>query len=154
MMKKKRKKNKNLPVLLLADIENLGQRGEIVEVKPGYFRYLISQKKAYLATEDKLKGELRPLILSEKIKERQKNIEEIKNEIEKLILEYKLKRGPANQVFNPLTKEKIIRFLKEKGFDLSKAQVELKGKINNQGNFEVLLNLGYGIKATLKIRVI
>ncbi|MER3581388.1 MAG: hypothetical protein C4347_00845 [Patescibacteria group bacterium] len=62
----KRKKRKKLPVLLLEDIPNLGQRGEVVEIKPGYYRYLLSLGKVTLATKERLKTELKPLLLSTK----------------------------------------------------------------------------------------
>ncbi|MFM8475595.1 MAG: 50S ribosomal protein L9 [Planctomycetaceae bacterium] len=44
--------SRNVEVLLVHDVDNLGHRGEIVRVKPGYARnYLLPQGKATLATE-------------------------------------------------------------------------------------------------------
>ena len=148
---KKKKKEKRMPVLLLEDLPNLGQKGEVVLVKPGFYRYLISQNKVLLATEEKLK-EIKPLLLEEKIKERKKSLEEIKKEIENIILEFELKIGPQGQVFNPITKEKILQKLKEKGFNLSKSQIDLKGKITQKGEHTIKINLGYNIEANLKIK--
>ncbi len=43
--------SRNVEVLLVHDVENLGHRGEIVRVKPGYARnYLLPQGKATIAT--------------------------------------------------------------------------------------------------------
>lgn len=152
MSASKRKKEKRIPVLLLQDLPNLGQQGEVVLVKPGYYRYLISQKKALLATKEKLK-EIKPLLLEEKIKDRQKSIEELKEELEKIVLEYELKIGQQGQVFNPLTKEKIIQKLKEKGWQISRSQIDLKGKITQKGEHFINIYLGYNIVAKLKIIV-
>ena len=145
----KKKKEKRIPVLLLEDLVNLGQRGEVVLVKPGYFRYLISQKKAVLATKERLERELKPLVLEEKIKSREKEIEKLKEEIENLILEFKI-----SQYVPKITKEKIIKALKERGIDISKNQIELEGKIEKEGEYNLKVRLGFGITANLRIKVI
>jgi large subunit ribosomal protein L9 len=150
---KKRKKEKKLPVLLLEDIPNLGQRGEVVKVRPGYFRYLVSLGKVTLATKERLEGELKSMLLSSKIEERKVKVESLKEEIEKLVLEFKIKKGEKGQIFNPVTKEKIIKALEEKGIEISRSQIELKGKIEKEGKYEIIINLGYDIKARLKIKV-
>lgn len=149
---KKKKRNKKIPVLLLEDLPNFGQRGEVILVKPGFYRYLISQNKVLLATEERLK-EVKPLLLEEKIKERVKAVEEVKEELEKLSLDFELKIGPKKQVFNPVTKEKILQKLKENGFRISKSQIELKGKITEKGEYFIDINLGYNFKAKLKVIV-
>lgn len=149
---KKKKKEKKIPVLLLEDLPNLGQKGEIVLVKPGYFSFLFSQNKVLLATKEKLK-EIKPLLLEEKIKERKKSAEEIKKELENLVLEFELKTGSKGEVFNPLTKEKIMQKLKEKGYQISRSQIDLKGKITSKGEYFININLGYNILARLKIIV-
>jgi large subunit ribosomal protein L9 len=145
----RKKKEKRIPVLLLEDLVNLGQRGEVVLVKPGYFRYLISQKKAVLATKEKLERELKPLVLEEKIKSREKETEKLKEEIENLILEFKI-----SQYVPKITKEKIIKALKEKGINISKNQIELEGKIEKEGEYIIKIRLGFGITANLRIKVI
>jgi large subunit ribosomal protein L9 len=150
---KKRKKEKKLPVLLLEDIPNLGQRGEVVKVRPGYFRYLVSLGKVTLATKERLEGELKSMLLSSKIEERKVKVESLKEEIEKLVLEFKIKKGEKGQIFNPVTKEKIIKALEEKGIEISRSQIELRGKIEKEGEYEIIINLGYDIKARLKIKV-
>jgi len=144
----KKKKEKKIPVLLLDDLVNLGQRGEVVLVKPGYFRYLISQKKAVLATKEKLEKELKPLVLEEKIKSREKETEKLKEEIENLILEFKI-----SQYVPKITKEKIVKILKEKGIDISKNQIELEEKIEKEGEYNLKIKLGFDITADLKVKV-
>jgi large subunit ribosomal protein L9 len=145
----KKKKEKRIPVLLLEDLVNLGQRGEVVLVKPGYFRYLISQKKAVLATKEKLERELKPLVLEEKIKSREKEVERLKEEIENLVLEFKI-----NQYVPKITKEKIVKALKEKGINISKNQIELERKIEKEGEYIIKIRLGFGTTANLRIKVI
>jgi large subunit ribosomal protein L9 len=145
----KRKKEKKIPVLLLDDLLNLGQRGEVVSVKPGYFRYLISQKKVALATKEKLKNELKPFLLEEKIKSRVKEAEKLKEEIEKLNLEFKISKYVPK-----ITKEKIVKTLKEKGFNISKSQVHCESALDKAGEYNVIIKLSFGLSAVLKIKII
>lgn len=146
-MKKKRKKEKKLPILLLEDMINLGQKGEIVKVKPGYFRYLVNQKKAVLADKRKLNTELKPLLLTEKIKSRENLAQKLKEEIEKLNLDFKINK------YTSITKDKIIKALKNNGFNLSKNRIELSAKISQPGEYVLPIKLGYNITANLKLTV-
>lgn len=146
-MKKKRKKEKKLPALLLEDIANLGQKGEVISVKPGYFRYLVSQGKAVLADKKKLATELKPLLLTEKIKSREIFAQKLKEEIENLNLEFKINK------YTSLTKEKIVKALKEKGFNLAKTRINLDKKIVEAGEYTIPVRVGFNLIANLKINV-
>lgn len=146
-MKKKRKKEKKLPVLLLEDVINLGQKGQVINIKPGYFRYLLVQGKAVLADKKKLATELRPLLLAEKIKSREIFAQKLKEEIENLNLEFKINK------YTSLTKEKIVKALKEKGFNLAKTRISLDKKINEAGEYIIPVKVGYNLIANLKINV-
>jgi ribosomal protein L9 len=96
-----------------------------------------------------LERELKPLVLEEKIKSREKETEKLKEEIENLILEFRI-----NKYVPKITKEKIIKALKEKGINISKNQIELEGKIEKEGEYSLKIKLGFGITANLKIKVI
>jgi ribosomal protein L9 len=96
-----------------------------------------------------LERELKPLVLEEKIKSREKETEKLKEEIEKLILEFKI-----NQYVPKITKEKIVKALKERGINISKNQIELEGKIEKEGEYIIKIRLGFGITANLRIKVI
>jgi len=154
MARKKRKKEKRIPVLLLEDHPHLGQQGTVVLVKPGYFRYLVTNKKAVLATQEKLATELKSKLLTTKISERKEKAEEWKNKIENLVLEFKLTQDKSGKVFGSVTKEKIIKELSNFGLELSKGQIVLAKKITEPGEYTIKINLGYEIWANLKVKVL
>jgi large subunit ribosomal protein L9 len=149
MPNKKKKKEKKIPVLLLEDIANLGQKGEVVLVKPGYYRYLKSLNKVTLASKEKLSKELKPFLLTEKIKKREKELNELKEQIESLVLNFKI-----NQYYKNITKEKIFKALKENNINISKNQIQLDQKLDKEGEFIVKINLGFDIIASLKIKIV
>jgi len=95
-----------------------------------------------------LEKELKPLVLEEKIKSREKETEKLKKEIENLILEFKI-----SQYVPKITKEKIVKILKEKGIDISKNQIELEEKIEKEGEYNLKIKLGFDITADLKVKV-
>ncbi|MCS7200994.1 MAG: 50S ribosomal protein L9 [Patescibacteria group bacterium] len=146
-MKKKRKKEEKLPILLLEDIVNLGQKGQVVKVRKGYFRYLVSQGKAVLADEKKLSKELKPLLLSEKIKTRENLAQKLKEEIEKLTIDFKISK------YTSVTREKITKILKDKGINIAKGSIELKEKIKEAGEYQLPIKVGYNIVANLRVIV-
>lgn len=149
---KKRKKEKKLPVVLLEDIANLGQKGSIVLVKPGFYKYLNSNKKVLLATKEQLKS-VKHLLLEHKVEERKQKKEDIAEKLKDIKLSFNLNVGGQNQVFNPVTKEKISKKLKELGFDIAKAQIGLNGKIMRKGNYNIPIKLGYNIVSNIKVTV-
>ncbi|MER3581387.1 MAG: hypothetical protein C4347_00840 [Patescibacteria group bacterium] len=83
---------------------------------------------------------------------KEKLAEDLKRKIEDLVFRFTLKKL-KEKIVSPLTREKILKFLKENGINLSKGQIELQSKITQEGKFEIPINLGYGIKANLKIEV-
>jgi ribosomal protein L9 len=149
MPNKKKKKEKKIPVLLLEDITNLGQKGEVVLVKPGYYHYLKSLNKVTLASKEKLSKELKPFLLTEKIKKKEKELNELKEKIESLVLNFKI-----NQYYKNITKEKILKALKENNINISKNQIQLDQKLDKEGEFIIKINLGFDIIASLKIKIV
>ncbi len=154
-MSKTKKKLKKLPVLLLKDYPNLGQQGEVVMVKPGYFRYLVENKIATLATEERLKGELRGKTLKEKVEIRKSLAEETKENLEKNTFEIKLPRDPkSNKIFGSITNEKIAKMLAKHNFKIKKSQIKLDKKITEPGLYTIPISLGYNIEARISLKVI
>lgn len=153
MAKKKRKKEKRLPVLLLQDHPHLGQQGTVVLVKPGYYRFLVSKNIATLATEEELQTNLQKELLTEKISHRKQAAENLKERIENLVLEFTLKKDKSGKLFGSVTKEKIAKALKEKGIQVAKNRISLENKLNKEGEYDIKINLGYDILVNLKVKV-
>lgn len=153
MARRKRKKDKRIPVLLLQDHPHLGQQGTVVLVKPGYYRFLISQKIATLATKQHLESGLKKELLTEKVTQRKELALSLKEKIENLLLEFTLTKDKTGKIFGSITKEKILKALIKNGINLSKRQIILEQKITEPGEYTIRVNLGYEIQANLKIKV-
>lgn len=144
-----------MKVLLLENVQGLGKKGEIVEVKDGYGQnFLIAKSKAQRATNEVIN----------KYKANQRKAEEIaalemaemqqmKKTIESLTLTLHKKVGANDTLFGSITKEEIVLALQEHKVNLDKKHIEIPQAIKHIGNFEVQVKLGQGINATLKLEI-
>ncbi|GIW66075.1 MAG: 50S ribosomal protein L9 [Candidatus Parcubacteria bacterium] len=149
--KKKYKKDKNLPVVLLEDIKGIGNLGEIKKIKRGFAIFLLRNRKVVVINKNNFdKLENMKLIAEKNRQENIKKIEEIKQKIENLIFEAYIKIGENKEVYNSITKNDIKSFLINNNIDIKKYQIELEKPIREVGNFTIPINIGYGLYANLK----
>ena len=145
-----------MKVLLLEDVQGLGKRGEVKEVKDGYAQnFLIAKNKAKHATnevlnkykaEQKRQEEQRALDMAER-KQLAKSQESIT-----LTLSKKSNNGA---LFGSITKDEIAQSLAESHrLSIDKKDIEIATPIKHLGSFVVDVKLGAGIHAKLKIEVI
>lgn len=146
-----------MQVILKKDVQNLGEAGEIVNVKDGYARnFLLPQSMAEVATEGALKN-------------REKNIARIQAKQEKLHqealalaekiekfgkLELAAKAGESGKLFGTITTKKLTEELLEKaGIEVDRKNVSLNAPINKIGEYTMLIKLTSKVKTELAVVV-
>ncbi len=145
-----------MQIILRQDYQNLGEMGDIVEVKDGYARnYLIPRKIGFPAT----KGNLRTLEEEKKQRElRQKKelmqAQKLSEELEKISITIPMKVGEDDKLFGSVTSQMIADALKEKGFNIDKRIIELPEQIKALGIYTVNLNLYTGVTGKIKVWVV
>ncbi|MEO0097892.1 MAG: 50S ribosomal protein L9 [candidate division WOR-3 bacterium] len=144
-----------MKILLLQDVEKLGKRGDIVEVKDGYARnYLIPKGFALQATPSIIKHFQDINKLKEEVKQKKIiKLKAIADKINRLTYKASLKGGKEGY-FGSITNEEICEFLKSKGVEIDKKQIELEEPIRTPGVYDVKINLGEGISGVLKVWVV
>jgi large subunit ribosomal protein L9 len=154
MARKKIKKDKNIPILLLEDIAQVGNRGEVKKVSRGFALYLFRKGQAIIVTPEN-KDQLDKLIKvsEEKLIKKQKELEELKEKIEKLVFKTYIKVGPHGEVYSSINKMHIKKFLEEHNIFVTKEDIALNEPIKIAGEHIVEINLGLNIKANLKVIV-
>ncbi len=142
-------------VILLQDVENLGKKYEIKEVKNGYARnFLIPKGLAKLATEEALKWlETQKEIEAKKAEEELKKIQAIATAIDGQEVIIPVKIGEEGQFFESITSQKISEKLKEIGFEIKKTQIDLVEPIKELGEFPVKIKFEHNLEAEIKIIV-
>jgi len=141
-------------VILLEDVKKQGKKDDIINVKDGYGMYLINNGKAVLETKGSskvLKHQTETRALEENLLI--KDCESIRDDLEKMVLRFKVKTGNGDQVFGKISSKQISSELSKKGFDIDKKKIVIDVPINNLGVTNVDINLHKKVKATLKVEL-
>lgn len=142
-----------MKVIILQDIENIGKKYEIKEVKPGFARnFLIPKNLARLATKQNLKWlENQKAIIEKKAEEDLKMAQEKASKIDGLEVSIAVKLGPKGQFFESINNLKISEKLKSMGFDIKKSKINLQKPIKELGEFPVKINLDHNLEAEIRV---
>ena len=144
-----------MKVILLQDIDKVGKKYEVKEVKAGFARnYLIAKGLAKPATKEALKWvEVQKEIEAKKAEEELKKTLEFASSLDGQEVIIPTKVGEKGQLFETITTQKISEKLKELGFKIKKSQVELEKPIQTLGEFPVKIQLEHGLEAEIKVIV-
>ena len=146
-----------MQVILKKDVQNLGEAGDLVNVKDGYARnFLIPQNAAEIATEGALQNREQNLA---RIKAKQEKLHkealELAEKIEKFAeLKLSAKAGESGKLFGTITTKKLAEELKaQSGIDVDRKNVSLNAPINKIGEYTMLIKLTSKVKTELKVTV-
>tara|TARA_B100001173_G_scaffold126485_1_gene109868 strand:+ start:2475 stop:2921 length:447 start_codon:yes stop_codon:yes gene_type:complete len=128
-----------MKVILKEDVHNLGQQGDVVEVKSGYARnYLMPKKLAILFTAEQQRSIEESQRMEVRKLEREKDqLESILKEVKSLSLSLKMKSEEDNKLFGSVTKLDIVKLLEENGIKIDKKYIDLDSPIKTLGEHEV-----------------
>ncbi len=144
-----------MELLLKEDVDNLGARGELVKVKPGYGRnYLLPRGLAVQATPgNKKQIELqRKALLKKEAVERDTAVQQA-DLVNNVTLEFARKVGEHGILYGSVTSMDIAEALAAKGYEFDRRRIQLKDPIKEPGEFEVPLKLHREITANIKVVV-
>lgn len=145
-----------MEVIFVKDLKGQGKKGDIKNVKDGYGEnFLIKNGYAVLKTKENLKK------LEKEQHEKQvtdannkKEAEELKKELDKLVLEFKVKTGEGDKVFGSVSLKQVRDALTKEGYKIEKSKIELTTAMASLGFHKVNINLYPGVQATLKAHII
>lgn len=145
-----------MEVIFIKDLKNQGKKGQIKEVKDGYAQnYLIKNGYAVVKTKEnlaKLQAEQAKKVASDQ--ENKEQALKLKEQIDKIIIEFKVKTGEADRVFGSISVKQIKDALAKMNFNIEKSQIELINPIASLGFHNVQIKLYPGIEATIKVHLI
>lgn len=145
-----------MKVIFVKDLKGQGKKGEIKEVKDGYgINFLIKNGYAVKATEGnikhqdtlKQKKEYEELMLI-------KECEEIKKQIEKVTLKFKVKTGKADKVFGSVSSKQIVTELSKKNIKIDKKAIKNDTELACLGFHNVNIELHKKVNAILKVELV
>ena len=144
----------HVKVILQEDVQNLGEAGELVSVKPGHARnYLLPKGKALSATDSRLK-ELehnREVIVAKKARAL-KELRAEKSKVEAIEIEVVAQAGEEGKLFGSVTSANVVVLLAEKGVIVDRRKIKL-GSVKTIGDYEVEVQLHKEVVAKVKLSV-
>lgn len=143
-----------MKVILLCDIDRVGTRGTVANVKPGYARnYLLPRKFALAATKTQL-AQLESIKQQLATKEAKitKRLTDFAGRLGLVSVKTTIKMGQEG-AFGSITNADIAALLAAEGHEIDKHSIVLTEPIKAPGVYDVPVKLGHEVSATVKLWV-
>jgi large subunit ribosomal protein L9 len=139
--------------ILLADVDALGQRGQVIDVSKGYLRnFLIPRKLAQPATAGSIAAAGQRAAAAQRAA--RAAIERASEDaalLSKTVLTITQQAGDDGRLFGSVTNQDIADAIREaRGLRIDKRKVHLEEPIKNVGTHMVVVEIADGVTATIK----
>jgi large subunit ribosomal protein L9 len=145
-----------MEIILIQDVNKLGQKDDLVNVKAGYGRnFLIPRGYAVMATSSAKK------MHTENLRQRAHKEEKVKiaaQEIAEKMAGLKIvvgaKTSTSGKIFGSVNTIQIAESLKEKGFDIDRKNITLpEDQIKEVGNYKAIIKLHRDVKVEVEFEI-
>ncbi|MFH1571530.1 MAG: 50S ribosomal protein L9 [Gemmatimonadota bacterium] len=145
-----------MKVILLRDVDRVGEAGEIVNVSDGFARNsLIPKQQALLATDANLaQFDSRRKQHEATAEKERRAAEALAQELEKASLTAQVKVGEGDRLFGSVTSQNVAEMLKEQGHEIDRRLIDLPEPIRELGVYNVPVRLHSQVTATIKVWVV
>jgi large subunit ribosomal protein L9 len=145
-----------MEVILREHVDNLGRRGEVVKVAPGYARNFLLPRKLALPVNDG----------NRKLIERERKVAEVRETEEKVQAEALASRiaglelsiarrvGDTAQLYGSVTTADLAEALAEKGLEVDRRKIQLDEPVKALGEFTIPVKLHRDVTASLRLHVV
>jgi len=145
----------HMDVLLKEDVDNLGNRGQVVRVRSGYGRnYLLPQGLAIEATAgNKRMIEEQRRVLAKREDRERTTAQNESSKLDGLELRFERRVGEHGILYGSVTALDIIEELKKLGYTVERRKVSLRDHIKEVGDYDVTIRLHRDVVPTIKVKV-
>jgi len=143
-----------MEVILREDIDNLGSRGQVVKVAPGYARnFLLPKRLAVAATESnkKIVEQERQAHLRKEAKA-QGEAQDLAKLLGNVTVTISQKAGENDQLFGSVTSKDIADALAGQNYTIDRRRIQLEDPIKQLGEYKVPVRLHKDV--TVEITVV
>ena len=143
--------------ILLQDVEQLGGRGEVVDVSKGYLRnFLIPRKLAEPATKGSIEAARRRREAAERaVADAATRAQENAELLNRTVLTIPHQAGDDGRLFGSVTTEDIGKAIQEaRGLRIDRRHIQLEEPIKTIGTRMVVVEVETGVTATVKTMVV
>lgn len=139
--------------ILTQDVEQLGEKGDVVDVSAGYLRnFLVPRKLAQPATAGSIAEAQRRKESAEKaVRELAEKAQENAALLSKTVLTITHPAGDDGRLFGSVTSQEIVDAIRQaRGLKLDRRKVQLDEPIKQTGSHMVTVEVHDGVTATIK----
>jgi large subunit ribosomal protein L9 len=143
--------------ILLQDVENLGDKGTVVDVSKGYLRnFLIPRKLAQPATKGLLDQAKAEQAAAERAaREATERAGESAAVLNRTVLTITQQAGDDGRLFGSVTTQDIADAITDaRGLEIDRRKVHLEEPIRHVGTYMVVVEIGDGVTANVKTIVV
>ncbi|MEM8584158.1 MAG: 50S ribosomal protein L9 [Bacteroidota bacterium] len=146
-----------MQVIMLKDVDKVGDKHEIITVKPGFGRnYLIPRGLAIIASKSNL-GRLAEMTRREEAQE-QKRLDDYKAMANKLAgqtLKVGAKASSSGRIFGSVTQLQVVQALQEQfGLEVERKKVVLPENAKEIGSYDLILKLHKEVTPTVTMEIV
>jgi len=145
-----------MEIILLSDVENLGESGDVVTVKPGFARNkLIPQGLALRASNRNIAiASEKNRVAEAKLERENQAMNVLAKKLSKVEITIEVKVGDEEKMFGSITNKDIHKELMDKGFELERSQITIKDPIKTLGIYHIQVKVSKDIVSDVKLYVI
>lgn len=145
-----------MELILKKTIDNLGEEGDIVKVKPGFGRnYLVPQQMAVPATKGNVAiFELEKVAIEARKLAQRTEAEGLAKKLAGVTISIGKRVGEGNKLYGSVTTGDIAEKLAEIGIQIDKRKIIMDESIKTLGQFNVLVKVGYQVNSEVKVEVV
>jgi large subunit ribosomal protein L9 len=143
--------------ILLEDVEQLGEKGTVIDVSAGYLRnYLVPRKLAQPATRGALEIARQRMEAAERTaREATARAEENAQLLQRTVLTIAQQAGEDGRLFGSVTAQDIVDAIRDaRGIKVDRRKVHLEDPIRHVGTHMVVVEVSDGVTATVKTMVV
>ena len=145
-----------MKIILLSDVENLGESGDVIAVKPGYARNkLIPQGLALRASNRNIAvANENKKVATDKLERENQALNILAKKLSKVEITIEVKVGDEEKMFGSITNKDIHKELIDKGFEIERNQISIKEPIKALGIYHINVKISKDITSDVKLYVI
>jgi large subunit ribosomal protein L9 len=146
-----------MEIILLKDIDKVGDKHDIVSVKAGYARNFLIPQGAAIVANSPNKAKLAELIRVEDEKEAAMldDYRAIAAQLQGITLRIGAKTGTSGKIFGSVTALQLSQVLKEEhGLEIERKKIAIAEEVKTVGEYEAEIKLHKEVVTTVKFEVV
>jgi large subunit ribosomal protein L9 len=145
-----------MKVILKQDVENVGRKGDILNVAAGYGRnFLLPRKFALEVTPSNMNMiDLERKSLKKKVEQERLSYRDVIERLNQVTLSFARKAGEKDHIFGSVSAGDIKDALDKLGFEIDKKRIVLDEPLKRLGNYTVAVKVYHDDKAEIKVAIV